>query len=255
MSIPPGFSGVDKNKVCRLKKALYGLKQSPCAMSERFANVMIASSYKQSQGDQRHSLSSIRPQGESSILIVYVDDIIVTGNGEVEKDALKLCLAKEFEIKDLGKLKYFLGIEVGRSRQGIFISQRKYVTDLLKKTGMTTRKPAGTPIEHNHRLSEALEDKAVDKEMYQRLVEKLIYLSHTRLGIAYSVSVMSQFMHDPREVHAVYRVLHYLNAHPGKEILFKKGPEIDLAIYTDADYAGSLIGDQHQVTVPFWAET
>ena len=88
MSIPPGFSGVDTNKVCRLKKALYGLKQSPCAGFGRFAKVMIASGYKQSQGDHtlfiKHSVSR-----GVTVLNVYVDDIIVTGNDEVEKEALK----------------------------------------------------------------------------------------------------------------------------------------------------------------------
>ena len=93
---------------------------------------MIANGYKQIQGDHtlfiKHSIS----RGVTS-LIVYVDDIIVTGNDEKKNNTLKRCLAKEFEIKDLGKLKYFLGIEVARSKQGIFISQHKYVIDLLKE--------------------------------------------------------------------------------------------------------------------------
>ena len=161
---------------------------------------MIANGYKQSQGNHtlfiKHSIS-----GGVTSLIVYVDDIIVTGNDEKEKNTLKQCLAKEFEIKDLGKLKYFLGIEVARSKQGIFISQQKYVIDLLRETGMMDSKPIATPIEQNHRLSEVLGEKKVDRKMYQRLVGRLIYLAHTRLDIAYSVSVISQFMHDSREIH------------------------------------------------------
>ena len=161
MSIPPRFSGSDGNKVCRLKKALYGLKQSPRAWFGRFAKVMIANGYKQSQGDHtlfiKHSIS-----GGVKALIVYADDIIVTENDEKEKNTLKQCLAKEFEIKDLEKLKYFLEIEVARSKQGIFISQQKYVIDLLKETSMMASKPVATPIEQNHRLNEALEEKKVD---------------------------------------------------------------------------------------------
>lgn len=108
---------------------------------------------------------------------------------------------------------------------------------------MMASKPVGTPIEQNHRLGEALGDKIVDREMYQRFVEKLIYLVHTPPDIAYSVSVISQFMHDPREVHlqAAYRVLHYLKAHLGKEIIFKKASNIDFAVYTNADFAGSSV--------------
>ena len=106
---------------------------------------------------------------------------------------------------------------------------------------MMAGKPVAIPIEQNHKLSEALGDKAVDRAMYQRLVGKFIYLAHTQPDIAYLVSVISQFMHDPREVHlqAAYRVLHYIKAHPGKGILFKKTSDVNLAVYTDADFAGS----------------
>ena len=100
-----------------------------------------------------------------------------------------------------------------------------------------------TPMDPNHKLREAKEKPVVDKRMYQRLVGRLIYLAHTRLDIAYSVSVISQFMHDPREPHlqATYRVLHYLKGNLGKGILFKKNNTIALEAYTDANYAGSLV--------------
>ena len=242
MSIPSGFGRVEGKRVCKLKKALYGLKQSPRAWFGRLTKVMTATGYKQSQGD--HTLFIIHSAvGGLTILIVYMDDMIVTGTDEEEKQALKQCLVKEFEIKDLGRLKYFLGIEVAHSKQGIFISQQKYVTDLLKETGMLGSKPVATPIEPNHRLGEAIGEQTVDKEMYQRLVGKLIYLSHTRPDIAYSVSVISQFMHDPIEVHlqAAYRVLHYLKANPGKGIMYKRNSELVLEAYTDADYVGSPV--------------
>ena len=129
------------------------------------------------------------------MLLVYVDDIIVTGDDEEEQKLLSQHLAKNFEIKTLGKLKYFLGIEVVHSKKGIFISQQKYITDLLKETGKTTCKPANTPIDPNLKLGNAEEDTAVDKEMYQRLVGRLIYLSHTRPDVAFVVSLVSQFMH------------------------------------------------------------
>ncbi|RVW65328.1 Retrovirus-related Pol polyprotein from transposon RE2 [Vitis vinifera] len=166
---------------------------------------------RQSQGDHtlfiKHSSS-----GGLTTLLVYVDDIIVTGNDDKERQVLNQCLAKEFEIKALGRLKYFLGIEVAHSKQGIFISQEKYVTNLLKETGKTACKPASIPIDPNIRLGEAEKDATVDKEMYQCLVGRLIYLSHTRPNIAYAVSVINQFMHSPKEAHprAAYQVLQYL---------------------------------------------
>ena len=150
--------------------------------------------------------------------LVYVDNIIVTGNDEREKHEVKQRLATEFEIKKLGKLKYFLDIEVAYSTQGIFISQQKYMTDLLAETGKIGCKPISTPMDPNHKLGEAKEEPVVDKKMYQRLVGRLIYLTHTRPNIAYSVSVISQFMHDLREPHfqAAYKVLHYLKGNPMK---------------------------------------
>ena len=163
-----------------------------------------------------------------------MDDIIVTGNHQAEIDILKECLIREFEIKKLGKLKYFLGLEVAHSRHGIFISQHKYVLDLLSETGKLGCKPVETPIEQNHRLSEYVEDATVDRESYQKLVGKLIYFSHTRPDIAYAMGVVSQFMHNPKENHlrAVYRILQYLKGTPGKGILFKKGEEMTLEAYT-----------------------
>ena len=121
------------NKVCKLKKSLYGLKQSPRAWFDRFNKTVKKYGYSQCQADHtlfiKHST-----KGKLAILIVYVDDIILTGDYEDELIKLKTLLAKEFETKDLGSLKYFLGMEVARSRKGISVSQRKYVLDLLKET-------------------------------------------------------------------------------------------------------------------------
>ena len=101
-------------------------------------------------------------------------------------------------------------------------------------------------MDPNHKLGKAKEELVVDKRMYQGLVGRLIYLAHTRLDIAYSVSVICQFMHDlhePREPHlqATYRVLHYLKGNPGKRILFKKNNTLALEAYINVDYAGSLV--------------
>ncbi|RVW53023.1 Retrovirus-related Pol polyprotein from transposon RE1 [Vitis vinifera] len=201
---------------------------------------MKESGYKHSQGDHtlfiKHSAT-----GGVTALLLYVDDIIVTGNDEREKHEVKQRLATEFEIKELGKLKYFLGIEVAYSTQGIFISQQKYVIDLLIETGKIGCKPVSTPMDPNHKLGKAKEEPMVDKRMYQRLVVRLIYLAHTRPDIAYTVSVISQFMHDIREPHlqAAYKVLHYLKGNPRKGILFKKNNTLALDAYTDVDYAES----------------
>jgi hypothetical protein len=146
-------------------------------------------------------------------------------------------------MKNLGGLKYFLGIEVSRTRTGIFLSQRKYVLDLLAETGMIDCKPASTPMEQNLKFEISPEQCPTNKERYQRLVGKLIYLSHTRPDIAYAVGVVSQFMHSPSEDHmgAVIRILRYLKGTPGKGIKFEKNGHVEIEGYTNADWAGNIV--------------
>lgn len=135
----------------------------------------------------------------------------------VEIAWLKKALAKAFEVKDLGHLHYFLGIEVAYAPQG------------------------ATPIEQNHRVM-AESGEPIDKRQYQRLVGRLIYLSHTRPDIAYAVSIVSRYMHDPRSGHmdVVNRILRYLKGCPGKGILFSSHGHLRVEGYTDADWAGCL---------------
>ena len=127
-------------------------------------------------------------------------------------------------MKDLGPLKYFLGIEVSRSSEGIFLSQRKYALDLLQETGMSACQPVNIPIEEGLKLCVKPNQVSIDKGRYQRLVGKSMYLAHTRLDLAYTLSVVSQYMHNPGEQHmnVVMRILRYLKNAPRKGILFTK---------------------------------
>ena len=184
--------------MCKLKKSLYDLKRSPRAWFDRFKRALCGMGYKQCNGDHtvfyRHSGRKIL------VLAAYVDGIIITGDDETEIIRLKENLSKEFEVKDLGKLRYFLGIEIARNPKGIVLSQRKYVLDLLSETGMLGCRPVSTPIDLNHKLC-VESGNPVNKERYQRLVGHLIYLCHTRPDISYAVSVVSRYMHDPRSGH------------------------------------------------------
>ena len=256
MDVPLGFQWkVSENTMCKLKKELYGLKRSPRAWFGRFTQAMISKGYKQSHANPTLFIKHAST-GKISILLVYVDDILVTGDDEEEKQSLGRYLSGEFEMKKLGRLKYFLGIEVAHSKHGIFISQQKYITDLLRDTGKLACKPTTTPIDPHHKLGEAKEDGMVDTEMYQRLVGELIYLFHTRPDISYAVSVLSQFLHSPRKTHlqAVYGILQYLKGSLGKGILFKRSTRLNIEAYTDkrstrlnieaytdVDYAGSVV--------------
>jgi Reverse transcriptase (RNA-dependent DNA polymerase) len=134
------------------------------------------------------------------MLVVYVDDMIITNNDEKKIAQLKVRLGKEFELKDLGQLKYFFGIEVTRGVEGIVLSQRKYALDLLKDICMLGSKPAVAPIDQKNKLGAETRE-PVDRERYQRLVGRLIYLSHNRPDISFAVNVVSRYMHDLREGH------------------------------------------------------
>ncbi|XP_038895962.1 secreted RxLR effector protein 161-like [Benincasa hispida] len=150
-------------------------------------------------------------------------------------------MAEEFEIKNLGSLRYFLGMEVTRSKEGILVSHRKYTLDLLQETRMTGCKPADTLIEVNNNLVNLVDDVPVNKERYQRHVGKLIYLSHTRPNISYVVSLVSQFMQAPceRRMEAFTRILRYLKSTPGKGLMFRKNDRRCIEAYTDSDWASS----------------
>ncbi|RVW68568.1 Retrovirus-related Pol polyprotein from transposon RE1 [Vitis vinifera] len=173
--------------------------------------------------------------GRMAILIVYVDDIIRTGDNTREVERLKKVLATKFEVKDLGQMWYFLGMEVAKSRKGISISKRKYVLDLLIEIGMLGCKLSDTPIKARKMIES--DEKPVDRERYQRLVGRLIYISHTRPDITFAISVVRQYMHSPKESHleALYKILRYLKGSLRRGLLFKKDDNKKVEIYTDAD--------------------
>jgi hypothetical protein len=195
-------------------------------------------SYSQYNGDHtvfyRHKRSCI------TILAIYVDDIVIIGDDVEEIKSLKKKLGRAFEVKELGPLRYFLGIEIARSSKGIVLSQRKYVLDLLAETWMLECRPCGSLIDRNHQTCAHSGD-PVDKGAYQRLVGRLIYLCHTRPDISYAVSVVSFYMHDPRTGHmeVVYQILRYLKGTPGKGLWFRKNQHLNLEGYCDADWASS----------------
>lgn len=153
-----------------------------------------------------------------------------------------------FHIKDLGSPKYFLGIEIARSSQGISLSQRKFALEIISEAGLSGCKPAVVPIKQNVKLTTADYDVEVPQEAdptlkdplgYQKLVEKLIYLTMTRPDISYTVQTLSQFMHKPKQSHmnAALKVVRYLKKCPGLGILLSRKCDMKMTTYCDADYA------------------
>ena len=243
MTIPPGYGdSTTKGKVCQLQKALYGLKQSPRAWFGRFTQTMKTLGYKQYNGE--HTLFFKRSsQVLLTLLIEYVDDIIITGNDSTEIQGLEEHLDQSFQVKRLGPLKYFLRIEFDRSSDRILMTQQKYILDLLEETKHTKCRISDTHIEVNHRLTLDDKDPEIEITSYQKLIGKLLYLSHTRPDICFTVNVLSQFMHLPRNSHfqAANRVLRYLKGTIGFGLTYRKVGKIDLILYTNSDFAGSRV--------------
>ena len=141
----------------------------------------------------------------------------------------------------MGKLKYFLGIEIAQSNSGVVLSQRKYVLDILEETGMLDCKPVDTPMDPNVKLIPKQGKPLGDPGRYRRLVSKLNYLAITRPDISFPISVVSQFLHSPCDSHwdAVIRILRYIKNTPGQGVLYDNRGHTQVVGYTDADWVGS----------------
>ncbi|RVW44575.1 Retrovirus-related Pol polyprotein from transposon TNT 1-94 [Vitis vinifera] len=211
MEQPPGFVAQgESGLVCRLRRSLYGLKQSPRAWFSRFSSVV-------------QEFGMLRSSDQDGI------------------QKLKQHLFTHFQTKDLGKLKYFLGIEIAQSSSGVVLSQRKYALDILEETGMLDCKPVDTPMDPNVKLVPGQGEPLGDPGRYRRLVGKLNYLTITRPDISFPVSVVSQFLQSPCDSHwdAVIRILRYIKSTPGQGVLYENRGHTQVVGYTDADWAGS----------------
>ena len=174
------------------------------------------------------------------IVCLYVDDLIYTGNNTAMFESFKKSMMVEFEMSDLGMLHYFLGIEVVQSANGIFISQKKYVQDVLDRFQMKDCNPVSTPTKFGLKLNKDHEGKKVDSTLYKQIVGSLMYLTATRPDIMYSVSLISRYMENPTEIHllAAKRILRYLQGTRDFGLFYKKGEKSGLFGFTDNDYVG-----------------
>jgi hypothetical protein len=172
-------------------------------------------------------------------LLLYVDDIVLTSNTPAYLDHLITQLSQVFDLKDLGSLHYFLGLQVTRDSSGLYLNQAKYAHDLLKKHNMLDSKPAKSPSCPNTRLSLHKGDPLPDPHGYRSLVGALHYLTFTRPDISFSVHQVCQYMAAPTTTHlaAAKRILRYLRGTLHHGIAFTPGP-LQLSAYTDADWAG-----------------
>lgn len=172
------------------------------------------------------------------VILVYVDDILIGDTHLHHIAATKQFLYSQFHMKDLGPLRYFLGIEVDQVPQGLFLSQKKYTLDLLHSYNMHGCKPLKLPMDPKLQLHTG--NPLPKAEPYQRLIGKLIYLTITRPDISYTVHVLSQFMYSPIDVQyqAAIRVLRYLSGSSSQSIFLTNTSNAQLTAYCDSDWAG-----------------
>ncbi|KAF5477252.1 hypothetical protein F2P56_003903 [Juglans regia] len=183
--------------------------------------------------------SSVSGHSLFTLVLVYFDDILVAGNDISQIKIFKKVLSTHFKIKDLGSLKYFLGLDVARSPNNIFLNQCKYALDILSDSGQLGAQTASFPMEQHLKLNNQDGDLLPDPCLYRRLIGRLIYLTITKPDIVYAFNIFSQFMHAPRVPHmtAATRVLCYIKGSPGQGIFFPSSNSLDVTTYTDSDWA------------------
>lgn len=194
MNPPPSYS-VPKGHVCKLLCSLYGLKQASRQWNIELTTQLLSIGFVASEYD--HCLFVHSDKDGFVALLVYVDDILVMSSFVDLINQVKSFLHAQFTIKDIGPAKYFLGLEIARSKKGIYINQRKYILDLVTEAELYGSKPCPTPMSENTKLITKDGDLLEDPEKYRRLVGRLLYLGFTRPDIAFATHQLSQFVTAP----------------------------------------------------------
>jgi hypothetical protein len=233
---PPGYS-IPDGMVCRLRRSLYGLKQAPRAWFERFVSVVTAAGFSPSAHDPALFVH-ISPRGRT-LLLLYVDDMIITGDDSEYIAFVKARLRDQFLMTDLSPLRYFLGIEVFSTCDGFYISQKKYIQDLLAHVALGDKRTVETPMELNVQFHASDGDPLSDPTRYHHLVGSLVYLAVTHPDISYPVHILSQFVSASTTVHYSHllRVLRYLRGMITRRLFFPCSSSLHLQAYSAATWA------------------
>ena len=238
---PPPSLTIEPNKVCYLRCALYGLKQAPRAWFAKFSSTISCLGYIASHYD--FVLFLHRTDKGIILLLLYVNDMIITSDDFSGIQELKDFLSQQFKMKDLGHLSYFLGLEITHSTDRLYITQAKYAFELLSWAGLTDSKTVDTPIELNAHLTPLRGKPLSNPSLYRRLVGSLVYLIVTCPDISYVVHQVSQYLFVSRLTHyaVVLRILRYLKGTFFHGFFYSTQSSLVLCAFSDVDWEFSDI--------------
>ncbi|GJU68785.1 putative ribonuclease H-like domain-containing protein [Tanacetum coccineum] len=204
---PPGFEDPDfPDRVYKVEKALYGLHQAPRAWYETLSTYLLDNGFQRGKIDK--TLFIRRDKGDILLVQVYVDDIIFGSTKKSLCIEFEKMMHKKFQMSYMGKLTFFLGLQVKHKNDGIFISQDKYATEILKKFGFTDVKTASTPMETQKPLLKDEDGEEVDVHLYRSMIGSLMYLTSSRPDIMFVVCACARYQVNPKvsHLHAVKRI-------------------------------------------------
>ena len=239
---PPVFEDPkNSNHVYKLSKALYGLKQAPRAWYERLRDFLLSKDFKIGKVDTTLFTKIIGD--DFFVCQIYVDDIIFGSTNEVFCKEFGDMMSREFEMSMIGEVNFFLGLQIKQLKDGTFVSQTKYIKDLLKRFGLEDAKPIKTPMATNGHLDLDEGGKPVDLKLYRSMIGSLLYLTASRPDIMFSVCMCARFQAAPKECHlvAVKRILRYLKHSSNIGLWYPKCAKFKLVGYSDSDYASCKV--------------
>ncbi|KAK8947207.1 hypothetical protein KSP39_PZI006814 [Platanthera zijinensis] len=232
----------EEEKVYKLRKALYGLRQAPRAWNDRIDQFLTLNQYARSPYEASLYYKHL-PNNSFLIVCIYVDDLLVIGSNSQLAEEFKTLMKSEFEMSDLGPMKYFLGLQIDQIPGAVFVHQSNYLQVLLKRFGMQDCKPTATPMATNERLLKEDGEEKISEEIYRSIVGSLIYLTNSRPDIEHAVGMVSRFVSAPSSVHmkAVKRIFRYLQGTCNYGLMYtQSGNEEEVLIgFSDSDWAGS----------------
>ncbi|CAL1362863.1 unnamed protein product [Linum trigynum] len=239
---PPGYKDPDRpNHVCRLKRGIYGLWQAPRAWYKALSSFLLDFGFTKTISDS--SLFVYKRDDALLYFLVYVDDLLLTGNNDQLLASFREALSHRFSLKSLGDISYFLDIEVIPTTDGYLLSQHNYMQDILTRFDMLDAAPTPTPMASTVTLSLTDDSPPSDSTRFRQIIGALQYLVYTRPDIAFSVNKLSQFMHSPSASHwqSLKRLLRYVTGTIHHGLIIHRSPQpLTLSAFADSDWASNL---------------